>query len=83
MTEAGFINDSRCSEALNILESKRLKSGGWKEGGKYYKISKYGEFKPVLNFERVNWGRHQKSDYNEWITTEALYVLSESGRIKI
>lgn len=62
MAEAGFIKDSRCSEALDILESKRLKSGGWKTGSKYYKISKYDGFKPELNFERVDWSSKQKSD---------------------
>ena len=38
MAEGGFISDPRCSEALDLLESKRLPDGGWPSEAAYYHV---------------------------------------------
>lgn len=83
MDEAGFLKDERCSEALDIIESKRLKTGGWRAGGKFYKLDKSCEIPPKINYEKVNWDPAENSEMNEWITLDALKVLKNSGRVKM
>ncbi|MBK9334331.1 MAG: hypothetical protein IPM96_18455 [Ignavibacteria bacterium] len=77
MAEAGFIKDRRCSEALDILESKALPTGGWAAEKKYYTVS--DEF--IMNADSVGWGETGKRKFNEWVTADALYVLKAAGRI--
>jgi hypothetical protein len=81
--EAGFIKDARCGEALDLLESKQLKSGRWNSGGKYYKFQDRKDLLPKHNYERVNWSSKENSKFNEWITVDALHVLLKAGRIKV
>lgn len=76
MAEAGFINDNRCSKALDLLESKRLVEG-WPAEKSYYRVS--AESKPGADY--VDWGGTSKKKSNEWITVDALYVLKKSGRV--
>lgn len=82
MAEAGFIKDVRCKEALDLLESMQLKSGGWSSGGKYYKYEESKDFSPKLGYEKVNWSSGKNRKLNEWITLVALFVLKKSGRIE-
>lgn len=77
LAESGYIRDHRCSEALDHLESQQLRSGGWAASKKYYKISK--SF--VLNGDYVDWGPTGKSKMNSWITADALFILTEAGRM--
>jgi len=81
--EAGFIKDKRCDEALDLLESKQLKSGGWSAGGKYYKFEDRKDLLPKHNYEIVDWATKGNSKMSEWITVDALHVLLKAGRIKI
>ena len=83
MDEAGFIKDSRCNEALDLLESKQLKSDGWRSGGKFYKFDNSKESIHKINFEKVEWESAGNSKMNEWITLDALNVLKKAGRVKI
>lgn len=76
LAEAGFINDKRCSKALDLLESKRL-NGGWPAEKSYYKVSKVMEH----GADYVDWGGTGKKKANGWVTADALYVLKKSGRI--
>ena len=76
MLEAGYINDPRCTEALEILESKRLPDGGFPAEAQYYRVSQ--EHKP--NCSLVNWGGTRVNHRNEWITVDALAVLKAAGR---
>jgi hypothetical protein len=78
MAEAGFIKDARCSAALNLLEKKQLPKGGWPVEKSYYKTSNSLH----LGADYVNWGATSKIKLNEWVTTDALYVLKEAGRYK-
>jgi hypothetical protein len=76
MAEAGFIDDPRCEEALDLLESKRLEGGGFPAEAKYYTTSAKGK----ANVEWVGWGGASKRKENEWVTVDALTVLRAAGR---
>jgi hypothetical protein len=39
MGEAGFLDDPRCGEALDLLESRRLPDGGFPADGRYYRVA--------------------------------------------
>ena len=76
-----LIRDSRCENALDLLEHKRLPDGGWAAESKFYKVSdntstseRFGSTTPV------NWGGTAKNRMNEWVTADALYVLRAAGR---
>lgn len=83
MAEAGFLQDSRCAEALDLLEQKALPGGGWTTDGRtYYRVGKPGE-PPERNADKVSWGRQKESPLNEWVSVDALYVLTEAHRVKL
>jgi hypothetical protein len=77
MSEAGFIKDKRCDDALDLLESKRLKDGGFPAEAKYYHTQKTNRSGKSL----VNWGGVSSTHFNEFITAEALQVLKAAGRL--
>lgn len=77
MAEADFISDSRCQDALDILESKRLPAGGWPAEERFYRNSKSS----TSGSDLVSWGGVNKRRINEGITADALYVLKASGRL--
>jgi hypothetical protein len=77
LVEGGFITDPRCKDALDLLESKKLPNGGFPAEKKYYIAT--DQFKSGLSL--VNWGGTSKKRINEFITTDALFVLKEAGRI--
>jgi hypothetical protein len=76
MAEAGFIQDPRCADALDLLESKRLPDGGFPAEKKYYRAAG----KDTSGSSRVNWGGASKKRANPWVTADALYVLKQAGR---
>jgi hypothetical protein len=77
LAEVGLIKDPRCSEALDLLERKELPGGGWPAERRYYKVSSQVE----LHADYVDWGGTSRTRMNEWVTTDALYVLREAGRL--
>lgn len=77
MAEGGFIDDPRCGDALDLLESKRLADGGFSAEKKYYHISE----RRVAGVSSVDWGGTSKIKMNPWITSDALCVLKAAGRI--
>ena len=76
MSETGFIADSRCSDALDLLAAKRLPDVGWPVEARYHRDST----QLVSNGDLVSWGRVNRRRINEWVTADALTVLSASGR---
>jgi hypothetical protein len=76
MAEAGFIQDDRCREALDLLESKRLPDGGFPAEKAYYRVTN----KEVSGRSLVSWGGTSQKKMNEFITADALYVLKAAGR---
>jgi hypothetical protein len=78
MTEAGFIDDPRCSDALDLLESKRLPGGGFAADARHYSTSASAKG----GVEWVDWGGTSKQRENEWVTVDALAVLQSAGRYR-
>jgi hypothetical protein len=74
MDEAGFLSDRRCEDALDLLESKRLPDGGWPAEARFYGA---GAGRRSL----VDWGGASKRRTNEWVTADAVGVLSAAGRL--
>jgi hypothetical protein len=79
VAEAGLIDDPRCSDALDLLESKRLPDGGWPAEKKYYRVTqKRGSGRTI-----INWGGTSKLRMNEWVTADALYVMRAANRLSL
>lgn len=72
MAESGFINDERCKDAIELLKSKKLPGGGFPAEKKYYRVSD----EMVSGRSLVKWGSTGKTRLNEFVTVDALYVLS-------
>jgi hypothetical protein len=77
MAEAGLIRDSRCADALDLLESKRLADGGFPAERKLYRVVEAAEHGGSL----VDWGGTSRRRSNEFLTAEALSVLVAAGRL--
>ena len=77
MAEAGFIKDNRCSDALDLLESKQLKDGGFPMQARYFRTGSGNS----TGTSRANWGTVSDKHMNEFVTVDALYVLKEAGRL--
>ncbi|MDA1280837.1 MAG: hypothetical protein O3B95_12520 [Chloroflexi bacterium] len=77
MAESGFIDDPRCVDALDLLESRRLPDGGWPTDSKYYTVRE--EIK--LGSDYVDWGSTSTRLMNEWVTADALSVRASAGRL--
>jgi hypothetical protein len=77
MTEAGFIQDSRCEKALDTLAAMRLPDGGFPAGESYSRNSKPG----ISGYTPVRWGSLSKSKMNPFVTADALFVLQSAGRL--
>ena len=72
----GRLADPRCKEALDLVVSKELPSGGWRADRRFFDLP--GE-RPRKGSERVLWGDAGPTR-NEWTTVHALTVLRQSGR---
>ena len=79
MAELGAIGDERCTDALDLLESKRLPDGGWPAEARYYRHS--NEIK--LGNDDVDWGGTSTRRSNEWVTVDALGVMRAAGRLEL
>ena len=79
MAEVECLNDPRCLDALDLLETKQLENGGFPAEHKYYKVtSERGS-----NTSYVDLGPVGKNRMNEFVTVKALAVLLQSGRINL
>lgn len=84
LAENNLIHDTRCSDALDIIENKYIENNGWPAEIKYYKILTNPDVLRIpSNSDLVDWGGVNKKEMNEWITIDALYVLVKANRIKI
>jgi hypothetical protein len=75
LTDAGLVGDARTSEALDVVESKRLPDGRFRVEGAWWasiNVSRYPE--------AARWGR---SCANEMVTLHALRVLRAAGRLDL
>ncbi len=78
MGEIGCLDDPRCGEALDVLESKRLSGGGFPAERRYYTVSEHA----AGNRSLVSWGATSLKTMNEWVTVETLAVLAAAGRFE-
>jgi hypothetical protein len=78
MAEVGRIGDPRCREALDWLESRELSGGGWPADARFFRVSDDYRF----GAEYVNWGTPARRRSNDWVTTDALFVLAAAGRLE-
>ena len=79
MAEAGFLDDPRCQEALDLLESKRLPDGGFPAEESYARLTR-----PQLSgYSPVSWGGMSRKTMNPFVTADALYVLRMAGRFSM
>ncbi len=76
MTEINRLDDPRCAEALDLLESKRLPDGGFPAEAKYYTTAPSARTGRSL----VDWGGISTARMNPWVTLDALRVLKAAGR---
>lgn len=75
MAEAGLINDPRCSDALHLLQSKRLPDGGFPLECSYYQTTR----PKAISYSTVNWGGVNKRYANPWVTLDAYSVMTAAG----
>lgn len=77
MAEMGLVHDTRCRDALDLLECKRLADGTfpveWTNVKKADRIETRGTY--------ADWGILHKKKGNPFVTVDALYVLREAGRV--
>ena len=78
MAEAGFIGDPRCSEALDVLQSKRLASGGWPLELKAWRLADGYTTRGTF----VDWGPCGRTRANPWVSRDARFVLEAAGRLR-
>jgi hypothetical protein len=79
MGEAGYLDDPRCSEALDLLESKQLTDGGFPSEARYYRV----DDKKLTGHSRVDWGGTSKLRMNPFVSLDALAVLNAAGRYSL
>jgi hypothetical protein len=76
LADLGLIQDDRCTDALDLLESKRLPDGGWPAEKCFY-----GAASGTAMRDWVDWGGVDTKRTNEWVTADALAVLRAAGRL--
>jgi len=79
LAEANKLQDKRCNDALDLLESKRLIDGGFPKEEKYCQSSN----PETRYFTPADWKPINKKKMNEWVTIDALYILKKAKRIDI
>jgi len=73
LSRMGKADDPRASDAVDVLQRRRLPDGRWQSGGRWWKPPG-----STATPEVVDWGR---SGPNEMITLNALRVLQAAGRL--
>jgi hypothetical protein len=78
LSELGMLDDERCVDALDLLESLRL-ADGWPAHARYYQVSA----SIALHHDSVDWGGASTRRANPWVTADALAVLHAAGRLQL
>lgn len=78
MAEAGFIHDPRCTEALDWLEERQLPTGGWPATINHCRVKASSR---ASGIPPVSYGGVSARHLNEFVTVEALEILSAAGRL--
>jgi hypothetical protein len=77
LREAGHLDDPRCGDALDLLQSKQLPDGGWAAEATFV----HGVDRRRQHYDLVDWGGADRHRMNEWVTADALAVLAAAGRL--
>ncbi|MDR3637992.1 MAG: hypothetical protein P4L84_29570 [Isosphaeraceae bacterium] len=75
--EGGLLGDPRCAAALDLLESRYVDGEGFKADRKEYHHSQ----QRVHRYTPVRWEAAKIGAANAYLTTDALIVLRQSGRL--
>ncbi len=78
MAQMGRLDDTRCADALDLLETKRLADGG------FPLEERIGTTRPVIASRGTfaDWGPSGRSHSNPLVTVAALGVLRRAGRLR-
>jgi len=76
LAEAGFLSDPRCTEALDLLEAKRLPDGGFPRERRLCGLAAG----PRHGASLADWGACSRRRSNPFVTLDALNVLQGAGR---
>ena len=79
MLLSGNLEDDRCGDALDLLESKQLPDGSFPSDGKRFYL--WGK-SATGHYSLVEWGESGHARMNEFVTVDALHTLKEAGRMK-
>jgi hypothetical protein len=77
MVESGYIQDVRCKEAIDLLDSKRLTDGGFPLEKRVAKTSS----EKITRGTFADWGPVGKRRTNPFVTIDALWILKAAGRL--
>jgi hypothetical protein len=75
LARIGRLSDGRTSDAIGELEGRRRPDGRWRAGGRWWRAPGSSG----SNVEVVDWG---SSGPNQFVTLNALRVLSAAGRLR-
>jgi len=78
MMELGLLDDPRCADGLDLLESMRV-DDGWPAHARYYRTS--SDIAP--HNDCVDWGGTSIRRANPWVSADALTVLRAAGRLDL
>jgi len=78
LTEAGFIGDERCSDALELLQSKQLPGGGFPAERKLYSVGRDRSGSSLVDFGGTN-----KKKMNPFVTADAFQVIKATDRLEV
>ncbi len=78
LAELDLLDDKRCTDALDLLESMRL-ADGWPAHARYYRVSQ--DIAP--HHDSVDWAGTSTRRANPWVTANALAVLRAAGRLRL
>ncbi len=79
LAETDKLQDRRCNDALDLLESKRLADGGFPKEKRYCQSSN----PETSYFTPADWKSVNRRKMNEWVTIDALFILKEAKRIDL
>ena len=76
--ELGMLDDPRCANALDLLESMRRPTAAGPAERRYYRKSG-----PSGCGSDVDWGGTSTRRTNPWVTADALFVLRAASRLVV
>lgn len=80
MRECGHLDDPRCADALDLLERKQLRVGGWAADARFYRTTRS---QIPTGRSLADWGSTGTKVRNDFVTVQALAVLRAAGRYSV